>query len=87
MSLPVWLPSPMFLLGESLSRGGGLCPEECLSRGGLCPGGLPDRPSDRDPPYGQERAVRILLECFLMTYDTHYSLLTEPRLEYIQWAK
>ena len=51
MSLPVWLPGPMFLLGPlsrgSLSRGlcqgglvnGGLCP------GGLCPGGICKRGS------------------------------------------
>ena len=47
MPLPVWLTGPMFLLG-------GLCPREgSLSKGflfgwslcgGLCPGGLPDRP-------------------------------------------
>ena len=45
------------------------------SRGSLsgC-GGLPDRnasldtppPPDRDPPYGKERAVHILLECILV---------------------
>ena len=51
MSLPVWLPSPMFLLGASLclvpsSLLGGLCPggvsvqEGSLSRRGLCPGGV-----------------------------------------------
>ena len=48
----------------SLSRGGGLCPEGSLSRAGslskgsLFRGGLPDR----DPPYGNERAVCMLLE-------------------------
>ena len=42
MSLPVWMPGPMFLLGESLSRGslswgaGGVS----MSRGCLCPGGF-----------------------------------------------
>ena len=27
---------------------------------------LQGRPSDRDPPYGKERAVHILLECILV---------------------
>ena len=34
MSLPVWLPSPMFLLGASL------CLVPCSLLGGLCPGGV-----------------------------------------------
>ena len=33
MSLPVWLPGPVFLLG------GGLCPEGSMSRVCLCPQG------------------------------------------------
>ena len=56
---------------------GGLCPGESLS-GGLCLGGLclgvsvqgalcQGDPADRDPPtYGNEQAVRILLECILL---------------------
>ena len=62
MLLPVWFPGPMFLLGGSLSGEWGLSPRESLSRGkeGLW-GGV----SVRVPPsYGEERAVRILLECF-----------------------
>ena len=49
------------LSGEgSLSRRG-LCPRGSLGRG-LCPGGwLLGR-----PPYGNERTVRILLECILV---------------------
>ena len=39
MSLPVWLPGPMFLLGVFPSRAGGRCPGGSLSRG-LPPGGL-----------------------------------------------
>ena len=35
-------------------------------RGGLCQG----EPLDRDPPYGEEWAVRILLECILVMYET-----------------
>ena len=116
MSLSLWLPGAMFLLGGflclvscsfwgsggSLSRGsvsmgvcvhgglclgvsvqgvyvqGGLCLRGCLSGGsqsggslsrqGLCPRGLPDRnppPRTETPLYGEEWAVRILLECFL----------------------
>ena len=34
MSLPVWLPNPMFLLGASL------CLVPCSLLGGLCPGGV-----------------------------------------------
>ena len=70
MSLSVWLPGPVFLLGgspewvsvqgvsvqgDSLSRG--LCPGKSLSGGSLCQG---------DPPYCEERAVCILLESFLV---------------------
>ena len=66
--------------GRSLFRGD-LCQGEvsvqrglCLGEGGLCPGGVsvqgiyvqgglcPGRP----PPYDNERAVRTLLECFLV---------------------
>ena len=54
MSLPVWLPGPMFLLGVSvpgpmfLLGGGGHCPGEgglCPGEGGLCPGGSLSRGS------------------------------------------
>ena len=53
--------------GVSIKRGvsvqGGLCQE-----GGLCPGrSLSGRhPRDRDPPYGNERVVHILLACILI---------------------
>ena len=46
--------------GGSLSGGlcpGGFCPGSLCPGGGLCKG---------DPPYGNERAVRILLECILV---------------------
>ena len=55
------------------SPGGDLCPsmhhrshdQVCLE--GLCPGGLFWRVSVREtPPYGNERVVRILLECILV---------------------
>ena len=66
--LLVWLPGRMYLLGKG---GGDLCVpgRMCLlgrggsPRGGLCPGGL----CQGDPPYGEEWAVRILLECYLVT--------------------
>ena len=38
--------------GVSVPQGSGLCPGGCLCHG--------------DPPYGNERAVRILLECILV---------------------
>ena len=54
--LKLFLPPAAKWGGGTLSRGGvsvrgSLCPE------GLCPG---------DPPYGNVRAVRILLECILV---------------------
>ena len=56
-----------------MTRGvGGLClGRGSLSRGGgsLSGGSLLETPLDRDPPpspYGNERAVRILLECILV---------------------
>ena len=75
---PSLLPRPMFLLGGfclwshvpsggspswgSLSGGdpclGGLCRGGCLCLEGLSQG---------DSPYGEQRAVRILLECILVT--------------------
>ena len=54
-----------------LSGGGGLCSGGFLSEGDLCPGGLLGRPPDRDPPYGNEQAVRILLECILVMNETN----------------
>ena len=163
MSLPVWLPVPMFLpegslclvlcsfqgvyVQGSLSRGsltGGLCPgglcgslwgvsaprvsvQEVSSQGvsvrgslsgGLCPGGfcgglypgisapgvsvqevpgnwglcsggsLQGIPWTQIPLYGEERAVRILLECFLVdnlliysTFNSHhiFSISNSPK--------
>ena len=61
MVLPVWFPCPMFLLGGSvwgvgsLSMGVSFQGEGGSLGGGLCQG---------TPSYGEERAVRILLECF-----------------------
>ena len=52
---------------------GGLCPGD-LCPGGLCPGGLYLGVSvqwgslSKTPPYGKERAVRILLECILVMF-------------------
>ena len=57
--LPVWLPDPMFLLGR------GVCPWSYVPSRGY--------PKHRHPwtetlpsPHGEERAVHILLECFLV---------------------
>ena len=51
MSLSVWLLDPCFFQVD-VSVQGGLCQEA---------------PSDIDPLYGEERVVRILLECFLVS--------------------
>ena len=56
MLLPGWVSDLMLLPG-------GLCPRGSLSRWDLCLGG---NPPDRDPPYSEQRAVRILLECCLI---------------------
>ena len=74
MSLPVWLPGPMFLPGVSVSGPmflpGDLCPEGTLPEGsvrGLCSGGLVRETTQTEtPPYGEERTVHILLECILI---------------------
>ena len=58
VSIPAWLPGPMFSLGGSLS----LVP--CSFWGSLSRGSLYEDPS----PELEKRAVRILLECFLVKY-------------------
>ena len=56
--------------GVCLSTGGGSPSGGSLSRGGgLCQGD----PPDRDPPYSNEQAVRILLECILV-FGIHLNL-------------
>ena len=71
MSLPVWLPGPMFSLGVLCPWShvplGGLCPGvsvwRSLCSGGVCPGGVS---VERHPPESKKQTVRILLECFLV---------------------
>ena len=67
---------------------GGLCPGGSLSRvrgslyrvrGSLSRGSLSGRPLDRDPPYGNVRAVRILLKCILVVSSERFPcLLFQP---------
>ena len=73
MSLPVWLPGPMFPRKGGLSLSGG-----SLSRGCLCQGGsVRETPLQTETPfYSEERAVRILLECFLATFGCWNQVLT-----------
>ena len=54
-----WINCRLYPGGVSVwgSLSGGFLSRESLSRGGLYKG---------DPPYGNERAVRILLECILV---------------------
>ena len=57
MSIPLWQPGPMSLLG-------GLCPCSHVPAGG---GGFVQRGSlSGRPPYGEERTVCVLLDCFLV---------------------
>ena len=63
----------VFVQGGSLSKGVSVQEVSVqwgsLSNGGLCPvGGL----CQGDPPYCKERAVRILLECILVTLFFHF---------------
>ena len=73
MSLPVWLPGPMFLPGRGICVSGPMFLGDGVSvqEGG---GSIQERGSVREIPltetptrsYGEERAVHILLECFLV---------------------
>ena len=71
MSLPVWLPGPMFLLGVYVSgpmffRGISVQWDVSVCGVSVWEGGRED-PLDRNPlPYSEERAVCILLECILV---------------------
>ena len=83
--------------------GGGLCLwSHVPSRRGLCPGGslclgvfsvqrsLSGREflSGRPPPYGEERAVRILLECFLLlSYFSMAAIIPDFRLICLRFSK
>ena len=53
MSLPVWLPGPMFLPSRFCPGGGGVFVQ------GVSVGGV-------YPPESEKRVVHILLECFLV---------------------
>ena len=63
MSLPVWLPGPIVPLGVSvpghmfLPGGGGISVMEPPH---------PQHTHRHRPLYGEERVVRIILECFLV---------------------
>ena len=68
----------LFIGGVSVSVLGGLC---CggLCQGGLCPGGVSVQGGlcHGDPPYGNEQAVLILLECILVYNIFHMILLLQ----------
>ena len=66
--------SVILFTGRGLCRGG-LCRGD-LCRGGLCLGGSLSRgvPVRKTHLYGKERAVRILLECFLVYIHFHLKI-------------
>ena len=69
ISLPVRLPGLMFLSRGrgSLSMSGGVSVWGISIQGHLCLRGLcPEGSLSGRPPYGKERAVHILLKCFLV---------------------
>ena len=81
MSLPVWLPIPMFLIGglclwshvpcwgsSWVSVQLGLCSGSLCPRGSLSSGGLCRETLSLLPPRSEKRVVRILLECFLFLF-------------------
>ena len=63
MSLPVWLPGPMFLLGVSVSGPMFLLG---VSVWDVTVQRTPEDPRNRDPTFGKERALRTLLQCGLV---------------------
>ena len=96
MSFPVWLPGPMFLLGGSMSlvpcsfQEGSVSRGQSLSRGVLCGEvSVWEGVSVREtPPYGEERAVRILLECFLLlSYFSMAAIIPDFRLICLRFSK
>ena len=77
--------SVILFTGQGLCPGGlcpgSLCPEGSLSRGSLCPGGalypggLWGGSLSGRPPYGYVWAVRILLECILVSSSMFCTIL------------
>ena len=78
MSLPVWLPGPMFLSRgvsiQGVSVRGVFVQEGSLSRETLC-------------QYSKERAVRILLECILVSFLDSVNYLTDSYFVFCSWMK
>ena len=74
MPLPVWLTGLMFLPGGGVSVSGPMFLPGGIwggvsIHGSLClRGSLPGRPPDRDPQYGDEWVLRILLERILVIH-------------------
>ena len=72
ISLPVWLPGPMFLLGRR-----GLCPWFHVPSGGLCSRGFLSRGES------EKRAVHILLESLVTVEPVlHNSHMHNKQLGY-----
>ena len=67
--------------------GGNLCPGGFLS-GGLCSGGsVREMLPDRDPPCGNERAVRILLECILVLHCICCFFFMQDKVRQTKWKE
>ena len=82
----VWLHAGLFKFQRKLKFCESFCESYvftgvCLSSGGSVQGGLPDRhtPGQRspwtEPPYGNVRVVRILLECILVLHSVSSQLI------------
>ena len=68
---------PACITGHTGLCRGGLCPWVVSVWGGLCQG----TPPRETPLYGNERAVRILLECILVIVSTCVDLQMEAKLK------
>ena len=79
MSLPVWLPGPMFLLGSLCLWSHVPSRWDSVSGPMFLPGQKPPPHRDLPPPtHGKERAVRILLKCILVVLFNCHKLCLLP---------
>ena len=75
----------LFHLSDSVHGGGGFSVRGVSFQVGLCPGGVS---VTETPSYGEERAVRILLECiFVLLFVNEPSVLLWIVLQCVFWLQ